>query len=141
MRLHLTVGTLALLGACGGSYPVTLTASPSSGPAEAMECAQAKLKELKYRPTSLDDMDLRLTAQKIDNDVSRADPQYRRHVDRLEVTTAAEADGRSSLRVVGRTFAEYQTHRGPTETEERASAGVRESAQSIVTACAGSTGP
>jgi hypothetical protein len=138
MRLPLTVGTVVLLGACGGSYPVTLTASPSSGPAEAMECTRAKLKELRYQPTSFDETDLRLTAQKVDNTVSRADPQYRRHIDRVEVTTAAEADGRSSLKVVGHTFAEYQTHRGPTEQEERASAGVRESAQAILKACAAS---
>ena len=138
MRLPLSVGTMLLLGACGGSYPVTLTASPSSNPTEAMECARAKLKDIQYRPTSFDDLHFRLTAQKVDNAVNRADPQYRRHVDRLEVTAAAEADGRSSLTVTGRTFAEYETHRGPTEREESASAGVRESAQAILDACAGS---
>lgn len=138
MRLPLSAVTLVLVCACGGTYPVTLTARPSAGPSEAMECAKAKLKELKYSQTSFDEIDLRLTAQKIDNDVARADPQYRRHIDRLEVTTAAEADGRSSLTVIGHTFAEYQTHRGPTEQEERASAGVRETAQAILDACAGS---
>ncbi len=137
MRLHLSAITLALC-ACGGTLPVTLTASPSSGPAEAMECARAKLKELKYRQTSFDEIELRLTAQKIDTEVQRADPTYRRHIDRLEVTTAPEADGRSSLTVVGHTFAEFQTHRGPTEQEERASAGVKESAQAILDACAAS---
>ncbi len=137
MRLHLSAITLALC-ACGGTLPVTLTASPSSGPAEAMECARAKLKELKYRQTSFDEIELRLTAQKIDTEVQRADPTYRRHIDRLEVTTAPEADGRSSLTVVGHTFAEFQTHRGPTEQEERASAGVRETAQAIVDTCAAS---
>jgi hypothetical protein len=138
MRLSLSAVTLVLVCACGGTYPVTLTARPSSGPAEAMECAKAKLKELKYRQTSFDEIELRLTAQKVDNEVARADPQYRRHIDRLEVSTAAEGDGRSSLTVVGHTFAEYETHRGPTEQEESASAGVKASAQAILDACAAS---
>jgi hypothetical protein len=103
-----------------------------------MECARAKLKDLRYRPTSFDDIELRLTAQQIDNTVSRADPQYRRHLNRVEVTTAAGADGKTTLQVVGHTFAEYETHRGPTEQEEAASAAVREHAQAVLDACAAS---
>ncbi len=35
---------------------------------------------------------------------------------------SAESDGQTGIQVQGRTFAEYTTHRGPTEVEEKASA-------------------
>ena len=37
--------------------------------------------------------------------------------------------------MIGRTFAEFDTARGPTEEEETASADVRKTAQAIVDAC------
>jgi hypothetical protein len=98
-------------------------------------CARAKLGPLGYQQTSLDETEFRMTARKIDNSTHRADPQYRRNVDRLEVQAAPAADGKTSLTVIGRTFAELETHRGPTEEEERASANVKQSSQTILDAC------
>jgi hypothetical protein len=136
MRLHLILGTLFLVGACGpGSYPTTLTASPAASPADVIACARAKLRPLGYEETSFDEMEFRVTARKIDNSTHRADPQYRRNVDRIEVQATPGADGKTSLTVTGRTFAELETHRGPTEEEERASADVKQSSQSILDAC------
>ena len=136
MRSYPILGTLLLLGACGsGSYPTVLTASPSTSPADAIACARAKLKPLGYQQTSFDEIDFHLTARKVDNSAHRADPQFRRNVDRLEVQAAPAADGKTSLTVTGRTFAELETHRGPTEEEERASADVRQTSQAIVDAC------
>jgi len=136
MRSHLILGTLFLVGACGaGSYPTTLTASPAASPADVIACARAKLRPLGYQETAFDEMEFRMTARKIDNTTHRADPQYRRNVDRLEVQAAAGADGKTSLTVTGRTFAELETHRGPTEEEERASADVKQSSQAILDAC------
>jgi hypothetical protein len=130
------LGCVLLLGACGGgSLPVTLTASPSSSPPDALACVRAKLDTLGYQPTSFDQADLRLTARKIDNSIQRADPQYRRNVDRLEVQAAPAADGKTSLTVTVRSYAVLETHRGPTEEEERASADARQSVQAIVDAC------
>jgi hypothetical protein len=127
MRSHLIPGTLLLVGACGApSYPTTLTASPDASPPDVMACARAKLRPLGYQVTSFDEMELRLTARKVDNNTHRADPQYRRNVDRLEVLATPRADGKTSL---------TETHRGPTEEEERASAGVKESSQAILDAC------
>jgi uncharacterized protein (DUF1501 family) len=136
MRSHPMLGCVLLLGACGGgSFPITLTASPSSSPPDALACVRARLDTLGYQPTSFDQTNLRLTARKIDVKVHRADPQYRRNVDRMEVQTAPAADGKTSLTVTARSFAEFETHRGPTEQEERASADARQSAQAIVDAC------
>ena len=137
MRSHSMLGVLLLLGACGGagSLPVALTASPSSSPPDAMACVKAKLDTLGYTPTSFDQTDLRLTARRVDNSIQRADPQYRRNVDRLEIQAAPAADGKTSLRITGRSYGEYETHRGPTEVEERASANARETAQALANAC------
>jgi hypothetical protein len=136
MRSHPILGMFLLVGACGGpSYPITLTASPATSPTEVLDCVRAKLRPLGYQQTSFDEIEFRVTARKIDNSVHRADPQYRRNVDRLEVQATPGADGKTSLIVTGRTFAELETHRGPTEEEQKASADVKQSAQSIVDAC------
>jgi hypothetical protein len=137
MRSYSILGAVILLGACGGpgSLPVALTASPSSSPPDAIACVKAKLDTLGYSPTSFDQTDLLLTARRVDNSIHRADPQYRRNIDRLEVHATPGADGKTSLTITGRTFAEYETHRGPTEQEERASANARETAQALVDAC------
>jgi hypothetical protein len=136
MRVRPLVPAVFLLAACGApSYPVTLTASPSASPADALACARQKLGPLGYRPTAYDDQDFRLQARKPDDKAHRADPQFRRNLDQLDITAAPGSDGKTTLTVIGRTYAELETHRGPTEEEERASAGVKESAQAILDAC------
>jgi hypothetical protein len=136
MRLHPILGTLLLVGACGGAtYPVALTASPSTSAADAIDCVRGQFRKIGYQQTAYDETDFRVTARKNDNSVQRADPQYRRNIDRLEIQAAPTADGKTSLTVTGRTFAELETHRGPTEEEQPASAGVKQSAQAILDAC------
>ncbi|HKT58421.1 MAG TPA: hypothetical protein VJQ46_00120 [Gemmatimonadales bacterium] len=136
VRLSSFVGLLVCL-ACGGagSLPVALTASPSSSPPDAMACVKAKLDTLGYSLVSFDQADLRLNMRRVDNSINRADPQYRRNIDRLEIQATPAADGKTSLTITGRSYAEYETHRGPTEQEERASANVRQTAQALVDAC------
>jgi len=136
MRSHSMLGTLLLVGACGGgTYFTTLTASPSASPADAIACVRSKARALGYQETSFDQSDNRATVRKIDNRAQRADPQFRRNIDRIEIQAAPGADGRTSLTVIGHTFAELETHRGPTEEEERASAEVKQSSQAILDAC------
>jgi hypothetical protein len=136
MRPISTLGMLCLLGACSaGTQWTKLNASPASGPADVLACAKAKLGGIGYQMTSLNDTEYRLTARKFEVDTHRADPRYRRNIDRLEVETAAAADGKTALSVIGRSFAEYQTTRGPTEEEQQASEDVRQSAQAIIDAC------
>ena len=119
MRSYPILGAIAFLGACGGpgSLPIALTASPASSPPDAMTCVKAKLDTLGYSPVSFDQTDWLLVARRIDNSLHRADPQYRRNVDRLEVQATPSADGKTSLSITGRSYGDYETHRGPTEAE------------------------
>jgi hypothetical protein len=100
-----------------------------------MACVRAKLDTLKYQVSSFDQTDLRLTVRKVDNSIHRADPSYRRNIDRLEIESAPTADGKTSLTVTARTYAEFETHRGPTEQEEPASTEAKQSARAVVDAC------
>jgi hypothetical protein len=130
---------LGLLGACrAGTQWANLTAAPTSSPADVIACARSRVDTLGYQLLSLDATENRVTARRFDTSVHRADPRYRRNVDRLEIEAAPAADGKTSLHVIGRSFAEFETARGPTEEEERASANVREAAQAIVDRCGGS---
>ena len=136
MRSRPMLGTLLLLGACGGgTFYTTQSATPAAAPANAIECARATLRKLGYQETSFDQTDNRVTARKIDDSVQRPDPQFRRNVDRLEIQAVPAADGKTSLTVIAHTFAEFSTQRGPTEQEERASADVKTSAQAVLDAC------
>ena len=136
MRPISLTAVLAFLAACSaGTQWANLTASPSSSPADAIACARGRADTLGYQTTSLNTTEYRLTARKYDTSVHRADPRYRRNIDRLEVEAAPAADGKTSLHVIGRSFAEFDTARGPTEEEERASAEVQKTAQAIVDAC------
>src|SRR5262249_29481180 len=128
LRSFLVLGGLVLLGCGGGhgSLPIALSATPAASPPQAMACAKAQVVDpLKYELSSFDQTDLRLTARKNDYNAHRADPKFRRNVDRLEVEAVPGADGNTKLSVIGRTYAEYSTERGPTEVEESASTDVR----------------
>jgi hypothetical protein len=136
MRSHPMLGTLLLVGACGGgTFFTTLTASPSASPSDAIECARSKLKELGYKQTSFDEIGNRLSARKDDASVSHPDPQFRQNINRLEIEAAAGADGKTALTVEGHTFGEWFYQRGPTDVEEQASADVKQAAQAIVQSC------
>jgi hypothetical protein len=91
--------------------------------------------ELGYRQTSNDVGDRRITANKFDYKTRRADVQFRRMVNKLEVTVAAESDGQTGIQVEGSTFAESSTHRGPTEEQEKASAAVIADAEQLIERC------
>ena len=129
------VGSLLVVTACGGTYYDTLTAAPTTGPAETIECVRSRLGKSGYQQIAYDAVDYRVVARKTDNATTRADPRFRRRINRIEAQAAATAGGRTELKVVGHTFVEYSTHRGPTATEERASDDVSQTAQAVVEDC------
>jgi len=135
MRVAPLVPIVCLTWACGSTLPVTLTATPATSPPDAIACARDTLTKLGYRQFAYDEIDFRVVSRKQDPNAHQADPSFRYNTDQIEATAAAGADGKTALTVQARTFAMRQTHRGPTEEEEAASAGVKEAAQKVLSTC------
>jgi hypothetical protein len=107
----------------------------SAGPEETYTCVKKQVVELGYRQTSNDVGERRITANKFDYKTRRADVRFRRMVNKLEISVAAESDGQTGIQVESQTFAEYSTHRGPTEEQEKASAEVNADAAQLIERC------
>ena len=129
MRVMPLVPFVCLAWACGSTLPVTLS------PPDAIACARNTLTKLGYRQFAYDEIEFRVVSRKQDLEAHQADPSFRYNIDQIEVTAAAGADGKTAMTLQGRTFAMRQTHRGPTEEEEAASSGVKETAQAVLNAC------
>ena len=130
----LLVGIVALAG-CSKAFSAPLTTRTSAAPEETFACVRKQLGELGYKQTSLDAAEYRVTATKIDYQSRRPDVQFRRMLNKLDVDVAAEADGQTGITALGRTFAEYTTHRGPTEEQEKASEQVQSDTRVLVERC------
>lgn len=130
----LWMGALLLAG-CGQRLATPMTARTSAGPEETFDCVKQQIKELGYKQTSIDVNDHRISATKIDDKTRRADTEFRRMLNKIDVEVAPQADGQTSIQVMGRTLAEYTTQRGPTEVEEKASDEVRAAQQQVVERC------
>jgi PBP1b-binding outer membrane lipoprotein LpoB len=132
------LGILLLLPGCAQQpYAASSSARTQVAPEQALECVKRELPKLGYKQNSLDVAEHRINATKYDTEARRADVQFRRLVNRLEVEIGPEAGGQTSIDVRGRTFAEYTTQRGPTEVEEKASPEVNDAAQKLLSACRG----
>jgi hypothetical protein len=127
-------GTL-LLTACAQRFAAESSIRTSASPDETFNCVRKQLDALGYKRTSYDTDARRINATKIDLKTRRADTQFRRVLDKLEVEVSPQADGQTSMQVAGRTFAEYTTQRGPTEVEEKASQEVRSASQQLGEHC------
>ncbi len=131
----LLAGAIAL-SACGQkTFSTPISARTAAGPEDTFACVKKQLGELGYKQTSLDASEHRITATKFDYKSRRADVQFRRMLEKLEVDVAAEADGQTSINALGRTFAEYTTQRGPTEEQEKASEQVNTDAKTLLERC------
>jgi hypothetical protein len=135
MILRALLAAGIVLSACGRALSTPVSTQSPAGPEETFACVRKQLGELGYRQTSLDVADRRITATKIDHKSRRADIQFRRMLNKLDVDVAAEAGGGTDIRILPRTFAEYSTHRGPTEEQEKASAEVEADAQRLLERC------
>lgn len=129
------VGALVLAGCGRTTFSKPVTGRTSAGPDETFVCVKKQVGELGYKQTSNDVGERRITANKFDYKTRRADVQFRRMVNKLEVSVAAESDGQTGIQVEGSTFAEYSTHRGPTEEQEKASAEVNADAEQLIERC------
>jgi hypothetical protein len=136
MRSPACLVALSLLAGCSNApYATALTASSPSPAPDVLQCARDQLKALRFDQTSIDVNDYRLTARKFDETARRADVQFRRIVDRLEVQAAPASDGTTTVKVTPRTFAEYTTQRGPTEVQEKTSTTAQAAAETLLQKC------
>ena len=131
----LLAGAIALLGCGQKAFSAPVSSRTSAGPEDTFACVKKKLGELGYKQTSVDAAEYRITATKVDTKSRRADTQFRRMLNKLDVDVAAEADGQTGMKALGRTFAEYSTHRGPTEEEEKSSEQVSSDARTLLERC------
>lgn len=131
----LLAGAIALSGCGQKSFAAPASARTSASPDDTFACVKKQLGELGYKQTSSDVAEHRITATKIDYKSRRPDVQFRRILNKLDVDVSAEADGQTGIQALGRTFAEYSTHRGPTEEEEKASDQVASDAQTLLERC------
>jgi hypothetical protein len=131
----LLAGAIALSGCGQKTFSTPISARTSAGPDDTFACVKKQLGELGYKQTSIDATEHRITSTKIDYKTRRADTRFRRMLEKLDVEVAAEADGQTSMKALGRTFAEYTTNRGPTEEQDKPSEQVQADAQTLLERC------
>jgi hypothetical protein len=131
------LGTLLLLPACAQRYAAPASLQTSAAPEESFDCVKKQLASLGYKQSSIDVGEHRITGIKYDLEARRADVQFRRVINRLQIEVAPNASGQTSIDVQSHTLAEYTTQRGPTEVEEKASDEVKQDAGQLLVRCRG----
>jgi hypothetical protein len=137
MRSPVHLVALCLLAGCSNApLARTLTATSPSPAPDVFQCARNQLKVIRFDQSSIDLDAQRVTARRYDETVRRPDVQFRRVVDRLEVEAVPSGKAAvTTLEVTARTFGEYTTQRGPTETQEKTSETALAAAQTILQKC------
>lgn len=137
MHHRLLIGAMLVLTACAQRYAAPASIRTAAPPDDTFDCVKRQLSAMGYKQTSIDVEEHRISGSKVDMKSRRADTQFRRILDKLEVEVSPQADGQTSIDVQGRTYAEYTTQRGPTEVEEKPSAEVQASTQQLLERCRG----
>jgi hypothetical protein len=128
---------LVLTAGCAGASMTTSLSGTSPVPTpDAFTCVREQLKALEFTQTSIDLQENRVTAKKFDEKARRADTQFRRMVDRLEVRVGPGSGSEiTAIQVDAMTFQELTTQRGPTEVQERTSEAARTAAETLLQRC------
>jgi PBP1b-binding outer membrane lipoprotein LpoB len=135
MHYPLLFAGALLVAGCSQRYSTPVNTRTSAGPEDTFDCIKKELATLGYKQTSIDEDEHRVSATKIDMKTRRADTQFRRMLNKLDVEVGAQADGQTSIEVRPHTYAEYTTQRGPTEVEEKNSEEVSTAAQQLLDRC------
>lgn len=135
MHSRVWLAGAVLLSGCAKTLAAPASARTSASPDETFACVRKQLGALGYKQTSINVDEHRMSASKVDPNARRPDTQFRRIQNKLDVQVAAESDGSTGLEVMGRTFAEYTTQRGPTESEETASEEAKSATQQLLERC------
>ena len=138
MRFRVTP-TLALVGllACGGrSLMYSAAGLSTTAPQDAYACATDQFKKLGYRIRARDEADYRILAERENAEIREPTGLFRRGFDRIEVTSAPDASGRTSITLKAQSFKESVTARGNNLDEIEATERARADTQAILEACA-----
>jgi len=135
MDHRLWLAAVVAVSGCSKQFATPSEIRTTAAPEQVFECVKQQLNALEYKQTSVDSDALRINGAKVDAKTRRADTQFRRMLNKLEVDIGAEADGQTSLQVLPKTFAEYTTQRGPTEVQEQSSAEVQADAKTLQERC------
>src|SRR4051812_9089845 len=92
-----------LLAGCAQRLATPANAKTSAGPEETFDCVKQQLKDLGYKQSSIDVDAHRISGTKIDDKTRRADTQFRRMLNKIDVEVAPQADGQTGIQILGRT--------------------------------------
>lgn len=135
MNRFAAVVLLVLTGCSRTLYSVN-SAQSTATPDVAMECTQAKLKELGYDRVRYDSIERWYVARRYDYSVKISSGTFRRAFDLIDVKVRPDASGSTSLEIKAQTFHQYELSRGQTDEEQSASVRVKADAAALAEACA-----
>ena len=125
-----------LLGCGGRSLMYSATGLSTTAPQDAYACANDQFKQLGYRIRAHDEADYRIMAERENADIKDPTGLFRRGFDRLELTAAPDASGKTSIAIKAQSFKESLTARGNNLDEIDASERARADTKAILEACA-----
>ena len=134
MRRLISLGVLLSL-ACAGTLYFASTTPAQAAPDAVIECVRTQLKELNYEQKAYDAQNHRIVVQHRQEGTRRPDANFRAVVDRIQLQAYPSPSGGSDVKLDAHTFGVYETNRGSTDDEEKASDSVLIASQAILDSC------
>ena len=127
---------LLLLAGCARTMYTVSSVQSTATPDVALECVQAKLKDLGYERVRYDATERWYVARRFDYSVRVSSATFRRAYDLMDIKVHPDASGSTSLEIKVQTFHQYELPRGQTDEERSASVHVKADAETLAQACA-----
>jgi len=138
MNLRVTplIALAGLLGCGGRSLMYSATGLSTTAPQDAYACANDQFKQLGYRIRARDEADHRIMAERENTEIKDPTGLFRRGFDRIELSAAPDASGKTSIAIKAQSFKESLTARGNNLDEIEATERARADSKTILEACA-----
>jgi serine/threonine protein kinase HipA of HipAB toxin-antitoxin module len=107
----------------------------ATAPADAYACATDQFKKLGYRIRAHDDTDYRIVAERENEEIKEPTGLFRRGFDRLELTSAADASGKTAMGIKAQSYKESVTARGNTLDEIKVTDRAVADSKTILSTC------
>jgi hypothetical protein len=120
--------------ACGRTITTSASTQSRLAPPEAYKCVTKQLDTLKFQRVSHDDDELRVTARKVNPEITFSSPTFRKTWDRIEAQVVNAPTG-TALDVRASTVAEYFTQIGPTFNQLSTSKEAKQAAETVLQRC------